>query len=67
MVARALQKYLRISSKKLVPIADLVKKKKVGEYLRPQGRFGHLNDDTIDEIQKNIDIEWSVLLRKESA
>lgn len=42
-------------------------RKKVGvkEYLAPQGRFKHLTDDLIAEIQSNVDRYWGLLLKKE--
>ncbi len=42
------------------------KKIDVHEYLNLQGRFRHLGEHTISEIQKNIDREWDLLLKKES-
>ncbi len=33
----------------------------VEEYLRLQGRFSHLRDEEIEEIQKNVDREWERL------
>ncbi|MCG2825063.1 MAG: thiamine pyrophosphate-dependent enzyme, partial [Thermoplasmatales archaeon] len=42
-----------------------VKNKTVKEYIKMQKRFGHLTDEIIDEIQKNVDREWELLLRKE--
>ncbi len=42
-----------------------VKNKTVKEYIKMQRRFGHLTDEVIDEIQKNVDREWELLLRKE--
>lgn len=41
------------------------KKKAISEYLGTQGRFKHLNKDVIAEIQKTVDMEWSILLKKE--
>jgi pyruvate/2-oxoacid:ferredoxin oxidoreductase beta subunit len=38
--------------------------RKVGEYLTRQGRFSHLTDPDIDQIQKMVDAEWNLLLRK---
>ena len=37
---------------------------KVREYLQLQGRFKHLTDADIDQIQENVDAEWNLLLRK---
>ncbi|MDD5680065.1 MAG: 3-methyl-2-oxobutanoate dehydrogenase subunit beta [Candidatus Omnitrophica bacterium] len=44
-----------------------VKKKDVREYLTLQGRFKHLDDGMMNTIQKSIDAEWGVLLKKEAA
>jgi pyruvate/2-oxoacid:ferredoxin oxidoreductase beta subunit len=38
--------------------------RKVKEYLTSQGRFNHLKDPDIDQIQKMVDAEWNLLLRK---
>jgi pyruvate ferredoxin oxidoreductase beta subunit/2-oxoisovalerate ferredoxin oxidoreductase beta subunit len=38
--------------------------RKVKEYLTHQGRFSHLTDSDIDQIQKMVDAEWNLLLRK---
>ncbi len=41
-------------------------KKPIEEYLKPQGRFGHLfkkNPEVIEAIQENVDREWEKLLR----
>ncbi len=38
--------------------------RRVKEYLTSQGRFNHLKDPDIDQIQKMIDAEWKLLLRK---
>jgi pyruvate ferredoxin oxidoreductase beta subunit/2-oxoisovalerate ferredoxin oxidoreductase beta subunit len=38
--------------------------RKVKEYLTQQGRFNHLTDSDIDQIQKMVDAEWRLLLRK---
>ncbi len=40
-------------------------KKPVREYLKLQGRFKHLNEGAINEIQQTVDKEWEALLRKE--
>ena len=42
-----------------------IKNKTVKEYIKMQGRFSHLTDKSIDEMQKNVDKEWELLLRKE--
>ncbi len=34
------------------------------EYLKPQGRFKHLTDEVIEEMQRNIEQEWEILKRK---
>jgi pyruvate/2-oxoacid:ferredoxin oxidoreductase beta subunit len=41
------------------------KKIPIGEYLKLQGRFSHLDDESINIIQNNVDREWELLLRKE--
>jgi len=41
------------------------KKIPIEPYLKLQARFRHLKQDDIDCIQKNIDIAWEKLLRKE--
>jgi pyruvate ferredoxin oxidoreductase beta subunit len=41
-------------------------KKPIEEYLKPQGRFGHLfkkNPEVIEAIQENVDQEWEKLLQ----
>ncbi|MBI2974679.1 MAG: pyruvate synthase subunit beta [Deltaproteobacteria bacterium] len=38
----------------------------VKEYLRAQGRFKHLTDNQISEIQKEVDSNWEKLLAKSS-
>ena len=43
-----------------------VNKKDVSDYLNPQGRFKHLGKDVIAEIQKTLDREWDMLLKKET-
>jgi pyruvate/2-oxoacid:ferredoxin oxidoreductase beta subunit len=40
------------------------KGKPVAEYLRLQGRFGHLGEKEIEAIQKNVDEEWEFLKGK---
>lgn len=42
------------------------KKKEIREYLKSQGRFRHLSEDVINQIQQNIDREWEDLLRREN-
>jgi pyruvate/2-oxoacid:ferredoxin oxidoreductase alpha subunit/pyruvate/2-oxoacid:ferredoxin oxidoreductase beta subunit len=41
------------------------KKKPVKEYLQLQGRFSHLTDEEIDDVQKNVDMAFEKLLRLE--
>jgi 2-oxoisovalerate ferredoxin oxidoreductase beta subunit len=36
----------------------------VFEYLKLQGRFRHLSEADVDEIQKRVDYEWRILLHK---
>jgi pyruvate/2-oxoacid:ferredoxin oxidoreductase beta subunit len=36
----------------------------VNEYLKAQGRFGHLRDEDIEEIQSLVDQEWRRLLKR---
>ena len=36
----------------------------VSEYLKLQGRFGHLTDDDLEQIQEMVDEDWRLLLRK---
>jgi hypothetical protein len=36
----------------------------VREYFRLQGRFRHLSDRDLDEIQRMVDEDWELLLRK---
>jgi pyruvate/2-oxoacid:ferredoxin oxidoreductase beta subunit len=43
------------------------KKKPVEEYLKLQGRFSHLKDEVVRQIQNDIDIAWERLLKKEEA
>jgi pyruvate/2-oxoacid:ferredoxin oxidoreductase beta subunit len=39
----------------------------VGEYLKLQGRFSHLEEGQIEAIQKNVEEEWSLLMEKVEA
>jgi pyruvate/2-oxoacid:ferredoxin oxidoreductase beta subunit len=39
------------------------KPKPVEEYLKLQGRFRHLTDDEVKQIQRNVDYEWDRLTR----
>jgi pyruvate/2-oxoacid:ferredoxin oxidoreductase beta subunit len=41
------------------------KKKPVMDYIRLQGRFRHLPESEVEQIQKDIDREWDLLLKKE--
>ncbi|OQX28248.1 MAG: 2-ketoisovalerate ferredoxin oxidoreductase [Desulfobacteraceae bacterium IS3] len=36
----------------------------VKDYLETQGRFKHLKNEDINQIQKNVDEDWGLLLRK---
>jgi pyruvate/2-oxoacid:ferredoxin oxidoreductase beta subunit len=38
----------------------------VEEYLKRQGRFSHLTADDIKKIQKNVDVNWEILMRTAS-
>lgn len=40
------------------------KLKPIAEYLKLQGRFRHLSEDTIKEIQQKVDLEYANLLKK---
>lgn len=40
-------------------------KVEVFQYLKLQGRFAHLKEKDIEEIQKSVDLEWKLLLQKE--
>lgn len=40
---------------------DLPRRRPVREYLKLQGRFRHLSDDVIDEIQKKVDAHYAEL------
>lgn len=44
--------------KKKIPVTD---------YLKKQGRFRHLPEEEVESIQKNVDLEWELLLEKEEA
>ncbi len=41
------------------------KKIPVKDYLKLQGRFRHLPEEEVERIQKNVDKEWELLLKKE--
>jgi len=36
----------------------------VFEYLKPQGRFRHLTEQDVEEIQRRVNYEWRTLLHK---
>ncbi|MFQ6088466.1 MAG: 3-methyl-2-oxobutanoate dehydrogenase subunit beta [Candidatus Methanofastidiosia archaeon] len=40
-------------------------KKPVTDYLKLQGRFSHVTSELAKEIQRRVDEEWNILLRKE--
>ena len=42
------------------------KKATVRDYFKTQGRFRHLGDRDIEAIQKTVDAEWELLLKKET-
>ncbi|MFH1538469.1 MAG: hypothetical protein ABIH66_05885 [bacterium] len=35
----------------------------VADYVRPQGRFAHLNDDAVQSMQQQTDARWRRLMR----
>jgi len=39
----------------------------VKEYMKPQGRFRHLNDKEIQDVQKHVDAEWDKLTKLEKS
>ncbi len=39
----------------------------VGDYLGKQGRFKHMNDDMVADIQQHVDAEWQRLLKLEES
>jgi len=43
---------------------EITRPKPVADYLKLQGRFKHLNAEGIAKIQRNIDRDWELLLRK---
>jgi pyruvate ferredoxin oxidoreductase beta subunit len=43
---------------------DIPKLRPVAEYLKTQGRFRHLSDDIIAQIQKRVELEYQKLLEK---
>jgi len=46
-------------------ISKKPKRKEVREYLLMQGRFRHLPDEIIEQIQEQVDRDWELLLKKE--
>ncbi|MCX8014711.1 MAG: pyruvate synthase subunit beta, partial [candidate division WOR-3 bacterium] len=46
---------INIIPKKTIPVY---------EYLKLQGRFAHLTQKEIDQIQKTVDFEWQLLQQK---
>ena len=46
-------------------ISKKPKRREIRDYIRMQGRFGHLTDEFIENIQKQVDNEWEFLLKKE--
>ena len=43
---------------------EITRPKPVADYLKLQGRFKHLNAEGIAKIQRNVDRDWELLLRK---
>ena len=43
---------------------DLPKLRPLKDYLKIQGRFRHLSDDIIEQIQKRVELEYQKLLEK---
>ncbi|MEJ2354512.1 MAG: 3-methyl-2-oxobutanoate dehydrogenase subunit beta [candidate division WOR-3 bacterium] len=43
---------------------EITRPKPVDDYLKLQGRFKHLNAEGIAKIQRNVDRDWELLLRK---
>ncbi len=43
---------------------EITRPKPVADYLKLQGRFKHLSEEEIAKIQRNIDKDWELLLRK---
>jgi pyruvate ferredoxin oxidoreductase beta subunit len=43
---------------------DLPKLRPIANYLKGQGRFRHLSDDVIAQIQKRVELEYQKLLEK---
>ncbi|MBN1177408.1 MAG: pyruvate ferredoxin oxidoreductase [Dehalococcoidales bacterium] len=43
---------------------DLPKRRPITDYLKIQGRFRHLSDDIIEQIQERVELEYQKLLEK---
>ena len=41
------------------------KKTPLKDYMRKQGRFGHVPDDLIEDLDAQLDHDWDILLKKE--
>jgi pyruvate/2-oxoacid:ferredoxin oxidoreductase beta subunit len=39
----------------------------VSEFLSLQGRFAHLREDEVEEVQRAVDERWESLLKKEQS
>lgn len=46
-------------------VREPAKKKEAGIYFKMQGRFKHLSETALSQMQSNIDREWELLLKKE--
>lgn len=46
-------------------VRKFARKRTVKEYLRMQGRFSGIKDEEIEKIQRDVDKEWNLLLKKE--
>ncbi|MEM1544858.1 MAG: 3-methyl-2-oxobutanoate dehydrogenase subunit beta, partial [Candidatus Methanomethylicia archaeon] len=44
-------------------LIDKSKRKPIRNYIKIQGRFSHLNDEDIDELQKYVDRQWETCLK----
>jgi pyruvate ferredoxin oxidoreductase beta subunit len=44
-------------------LVDKNKRKPVREYLKLQGRFAHLKDEDVEEIQRLVDAQWESIVR----
>jgi len=40
------------------------KKRPVKDYFKGQGRFRHLTEEIVKQIQERVDLEWERLLKK---